>query len=62
MSDHKWFVIARNEYRISTSKMRAIRPYFPCLALGLLAVYVAFIAPMVVGIFIDDFLTTKSPR
>jgi len=56
LSGHKWFVIARNEYRISTSKMRAMRPYFPYLALALLAVYVAFIAPMVVGIFMDDFL------
>jgi hypothetical protein len=49
-------VIARNEYRIRTSRIRKIRPYFPFLVVGLLAVYVAFIAPALVSFFIDDFL------
>jgi len=52
----KWLVVARNEYRIRTSRIRRIRPYFPYLVIGLLAVYVAFIAPRLVGLFIDDFL------
>ena len=52
----KWLVVARNEYRIHTSSIRAIRPYFPYLVVGILAVYVAFIAPAVVSLFIDDFL------
>jgi len=52
----KWFVVARNEYRITTSKIRKIRPYFPILIIGLLAVYVAFIAPAVASLLIDDFL------
>ncbi|MDH5391218.1 MAG: ABC transporter permease [Candidatus Bathyarchaeota archaeon] len=52
----KWLVVAKNEYRISTSRIRKIRPYFPFLVIGLLAVYVAFIAPRFVDIFIDDFL------
>jgi len=52
----KWFMVARNEYRISTSRIRSIRSYFPYLAIGLLAVYVAYIAPAFVGLFIDDFL------
>jgi hypothetical protein len=52
----KWFMVARNEYRVSTSRIRSIRPYFPYLAIGLLAVYVAYIAPAFVGLFIDDFL------
>ena len=52
----KWLVVARNEYRIHTSRIRKMRPYFPYLVMGLLAVYVAFIAPAVVGLFIDDFL------
>jgi len=51
----KWLVVARNEYRIRTSKIRKIRRYFPILVIGLLAVYVAFIAPAVVNLFIDDF-------
>jgi len=53
----KWLVVARNEYRIHTSRIRRIRPYFPYLVIGLLAVYVAFIAPSFVSLFIDDFLT-----
>jgi hypothetical protein len=52
----KWFVVARNEYRIHMSRIQKIRPYFPYLVIGLLAVYVAFIAPSVVGLFLDDFL------
>ncbi len=52
----KWLLVARNEYRITTSRIRKVRPYFPYLAMGLLAVYVAFIAPAVVNPFIDDFL------
>jgi hypothetical protein len=52
----KWLVVARNEYRIRTSRIRKIRPYFPYLVIGLLAVYVAFIAPRFVSLFIDDFL------
>ena len=52
----KWLVVARNEYRIHTSRIRKIRPYFPILVIGLLAVYVAFIAPAVVSLIIDDFL------
>jgi len=57
MPAHKWLVVARNEYRIRTSRIRKIRPYFPYLVIGLLAVYVAFIAPAFVSLFIDDFLT-----
>jgi hypothetical protein len=53
----KWLVVARNEYRIRTSRIRKIRPFFPYLVIGLLAVYVAFIAPAFVSLFIDDFLT-----
>jgi hypothetical protein len=52
----KWLVVARNEYRIHTSRIRKIRPYFLYLVIGLLAVYVAFIAPSFVSLFIDDFL------
>ncbi|KUO39202.1 MAG: hypothetical protein AVW05_04615 [Hadesarchaea archaeon DG-33] len=52
----KWLVIARNEYRIRINHIRKIRPYFPILVIGLLGVYVAFIAPAVVSLFIDDFI------
>ena len=53
----KWFEIAKNEYRIHTSRIRKIRPYFPYLVIGLLAVYVAFIAPTFVNLFIGDFFS-----
>jgi hypothetical protein len=51
----KWFVIAKNRYRIATSSIRSIRSYFLPLVIGLLVVYVAFIAPAVVTPLIDDF-------
>jgi hypothetical protein len=54
----KWLVVARNEYRIRINRIRKIRPYFPYLVIGLLAVYVAFIAPSLVSPFtieIRDF-------
>ena len=53
----KWLVVARNEYRVHMGRIRGIRPYFPYLVIGLLAVYVMFIAPAVVSLFLDDFLT-----
>jgi hypothetical protein len=52
----KWLLIARNEYRIRLSRIRRIRRYFPFLAIGLLVVYVAFIAPGLANLFLDDFL------
>ncbi len=56
MPTPKWLVVARNEYRIYTSRIRKIRPYFPYLAIGLLVVYVAFVAPALVSPLIDDFV------
>lgn len=53
---YKWLAIARNEYRIRTSRIRKIRSYFPYLIIGVLAAYVVFIAPAFVSLFIDDFL------
>jgi len=45
----KWFVIARNEYRIRTSSIRGIRPYFPYLIIGFLVVFVGYIAPALIN-------------
>ena len=56
MSNPKWLVVAKNEYRVYTSRIRRIRPHFPYLMIGLLAIYVGFITPAVVGLFIDDLL------
>jgi hypothetical protein len=52
----KWLVVARNEYRIHVNHIRGLRPYFPYLVIGLLAVYVAVIAPAVVSLFLDSVL------
>ncbi len=57
----KWLVVASNEYRIHTSRIRKIRPYFPYLVIGLLAVYVFFIAPSFVNLFIGDFFSLFPP-
>ena len=56
MLQPKWLVVARNEYSIRINNLRAIRPYFPYLSIGLLSVYVWFVAPAIVNLFIDDFL------
>jgi hypothetical protein len=53
---HKWLVIARNEYRIRINKIKKIKQIFPFLVIGLLAVYLAFIAPAIANLFIDEFL------
>jgi hypothetical protein len=52
----KWFVIAKNEYRVTTSGIRQIRRYFPYLVTVLLALYVLYVAPAVAGLLIDDFI------
>ena len=52
----KWLVIAKNEYRIKTSRIRKIRRYFPIFATGLLAVYIGLIVPAFVRFFLDDFV------
>ncbi len=56
MPQRKWLVVARNEYRITTSGIRRIRPYLLYLAAALLAVWVAYIAPMLVGFFVDELV------
>ncbi len=52
----KWFIITRNEYRVRTSSIREIRPYFPFLVIGALAVYVVVIAPAIVNEFLDELI------
>ena len=49
-------MIGRNEYRLRISRFRQIRSFFPILIIGFLFVYVAFIAPFIAGLFIDDLL------
>lgn len=56
MSMPKWLLVARNEYRMRTSSLRRIRPYFPILIVGFLAAYVFWLAPFLVTFFIDQFI------
>lgn len=59
MPTPKWLVVARNEYRVHTGRIRRIRPYFPYLVIGLLAIYVMFIAPAVVSLSEGAVLEVK---
>lgn len=43
----KWLAIARNEYRIRTSGIRKIRPFFPFIVVAILALYVFYVAPAI---------------
>ena len=56
MPSPKWLVIAKNEYRIQTSWIRSFRRYFPFAAAALLAVWIFYLAPMMVQSLVDDFL------
>jgi hypothetical protein len=51
----KWLVIGRNQYRLMTSGIRQLRPYFPFIAIALIALYVYF-APTLVSVFVDEAL------
>lgn len=56
MKQPKWLLIAWNEYLASTSRIRRVRPFFPYLVTVFLLLYVVFVAPAFVGLFLDEFL------
>jgi hypothetical protein len=56
ISRPKWFLIAKNEYKLRLSRIRKIRSIFPILVIGFLIFYVAYLAPLIVDLFIDDLL------
>jgi len=58
----KWLVVANNEYRIHTSRIRRVRRYFPYLVLIVLTIYVVFIAPAFVSLFIDEIQSFLSSQ
>ena len=55
MSNPKWLVIAKNEYRISTSVIGSLRRFFPVIAGGALAAWVFWLAPMLVQSLVGEF-------
>jgi hypothetical protein len=54
MPSPKWLVVARNEYRVGTSRVRSLRPILPFLLVGLISVYIVFIAPLIVSRYVGD--------
>jgi hypothetical protein len=50
----KWFVIARNEYRIITSSVRKIRAMLPILLIVIFAVLILTFIPRIVEMFVDE--------
>jgi hypothetical protein len=54
-SNLKWLVIAKNEYRLQTSWIRGLRQAFPVVAVGLLAVWVFYLAPMLLQGAMTEF-------
>lgn len=56
MQGPKWYVIGQNQYRLALSPIRSLRPYFPFLAVALAALYLLYVAPWIVGYFVDEAL------
>jgi hypothetical protein len=52
----KWAVIAKNEFRTRTARIRRIRRLYPFILMGGLAVYVFLLAPAIVSSFLDSAL------
>lgn len=50
----RWLPIAKTEYRLSTSRIREIRPYLPYILIGGLTIYTLFIAPYIIDAFVDE--------
>jgi len=48
-------VIAKNEYRVTTSWIGPLRRYFPLVAGGLLAIWVFYLAPMMARSLVGEF-------
>ncbi len=56
MKGPKWWVIAHNEYRMSTSGIRSWRKIVPVLIVAALAIFVFWIAPGIAGLLKDETL------
>ncbi len=54
MHNPKWLVIAKNEYRVSTGRIRKLRPVLPVLFVASIAAYLLIVAPMIVDRYVGD--------
>ncbi|HUS77315.1 MAG TPA: hypothetical protein VM050_01435 [Patescibacteria group bacterium] len=55
MPNPKWLVIAKNEFRVTTSPIRSLRRYYPLMLAGLFGAWVFYLAPMLVRSLMSDF-------
>ena len=55
LSNNQWWVIAKADYRMITSRFRGIRPILPYLLSGGLAIWIFFIAPSIAESLLSDF-------
>jgi hypothetical protein len=55
MSAPKWLVVARNEYRVNTSRIRRFRLFLPILFTVGIVAYIFFVAPRIVEHYIEDY-------
>ena len=53
MTTRKWFVIASNEYRVQTGRVRRVRRYIPFILVVALAIHVLYLAPAIVSLFVN---------
>lgn len=54
MSTPKWLIIAKSKYYTLTGGFRKIRFFFPFLIIGVLAVFIWYIASKIVGLLVDE--------
>ena len=50
----KWLIIAKNEYRLRTSRIKRLRPFFPFLIIGLLAAFLLLLMPAIINLLVDE--------
>ncbi len=50
----KWLLLAVNEYKVNTARIRSMRRYLPFLVVLLLMIHILVIAPAAVGSVLDD--------
>jgi hypothetical protein len=55
MPASKWLVVARNEYRVNTSRVRRLRPFLPIIFVVAIAGYVFFVAPSIVDRYVGEY-------
>ena len=55
MLNYQWWIIAKADYRMITSRIRGVRPYLPYLLTGGLAIWIFAIAPSMAESLLSDF-------